>query len=206
MSLNPRPEPVAPGAALPAPGGIVLACLALFLRLAVGLGLLNFGLAAIMANSMSPYGGWAGMPPGSSQGFIPGVELLFAALPYACATIGVGLVFGIFTTISALLACGLTLILPLLMTFHLMMAGSLAFSQGFNPMIRVLGPEAGVISIVASVLAAPTLVALVLLSTPAINRFSIDAYIFARTTRPLFLEPIAQAQGGEPPPASEASP
>ncbi|HEY2155190.1 MAG TPA: hypothetical protein VGH33_06140 [Isosphaeraceae bacterium] len=197
MSLDPRSEPVAQGSLFPAPGGIVFACLALFLRLAVGLGLLNFGLAAIMAAVAAPFGGWTGMRPPSSQGFIPGIEVLFSALPYACAAIGVGLVFGIFTTISALLACAVTLLLPLILTIHLLIAGGLAFSPGFNPIMRGLGSEAGVITIVLCVFVAPTLVALVLLSSPGVNRFSIDAYIFARTTRPVFGGPV------EPPPAPE---
>ncbi len=197
MSLGPRPEPPAQGLAFPAPGGVVLACLVLFLRLAVGLGLLNFGLAAIMTASASPFGGWTGMRPPSSQGFVPGIEVLFSALPYACAAIGAGLVFGIFTTICALCACGLTLFLPLLLTFHLLVAGGMAFSPGFNPVMRGFGPEAGIFSIVLCVFVAPTLVGLVVLSAPAINRFSLDAYIFARTSRLTFAEPA----GNPAPPA-----
>jgi hypothetical protein len=200
MTPGPRPELVAQGFVFPAPGGIVLACLSLFLRLAVGLGLVNFGMAAIMTSNGAPFGGWTGMRPPTSQGYVPGVELIFSALPYACAAIGVGLVFGIFTTICALLACGLTLFLPLLMTFHLLIAGGMAFAPGFNPVMRGLGPEAGAISLVLCVFAAPTLVALVLLSAPAINRFSIDAYIFARTTRPVFGEPAENPAPPEPSP------
>ena len=176
----------------------MLACLALFLRLAVGLGLLNFGLAAIMAASAVPFGGWTGVRPPPMQGAIPGLEVMLSATPYACAAIGAGLVFGIFTTICALLACGLTLLLPLVMTFHLLLAGGLAFTPGFNPIMRGLGPEAGAISIALCVFVAPTLIALVLLSAPAINRISLDAYIFARTSRPLFAEPAEDAPPPEP--------
>ncbi len=199
MSLGPRPEPVAQGLVFPAPGGVVLACLALFLRLAVGLGLLNFGMAAIMTANAAPFGGAMGLRPPPMQGPMPGLEFLLSATPYACAAIGAGLVFGIFTTICALLSCGLAALLPLLMTFHLLVAGGLAVTPGFNPMMRGFGPEAGAISIALCVFVAPTLVALVLLSAPAINRLSLDAYIFARTGRALFPEPTESPAPPEPP-------
>ena len=183
MSVGPEPERVAVGG-LPALGPRVLGLLALFVRLAIGLCLLNIGLATVMASAASTFGGGPGM---GGQSTLPGLEMLVTLLPYLTLAIGVGLVFGIFTTVSALLACGLVLLLPLMITYQLVIAAGMP-NAGFSPynmMARFGGPGEGIVLLFVSVFATPSFVALVLLSSPSINRYSFDALMFGRSASPV---------------------
>src|SRR5437660_1128391 len=75
---------------LPVLGPRVMGLLALFVRLAIGLCLLNIGLATVMA-SVGPQFGGPGMMGGGPG--LPGIEMLVTVLPYLTLAIGVGLVF-----------------------------------------------------------------------------------------------------------------
>ena len=190
MSLIPRPELVAQGGMFPI-SPKVLGLVALFVRLAIGLSLLNIGLATVMAAGAPRFGG--------GPSFLPGLELLITVLPYVTLAIGVGLVFGIFTTLCALFACGLVLLLPLAITYQLVIAAGMQ-NNGFSPypgggmgLGGGFGPGEGFVLLCVGVLAVPGFVALVLLSAPTINRYSFDALMFGRTTSPVLPPP-------EPPP------
>lgn len=183
MSIGPRPEPAAPGVVTTAPWSGLLPYLALFVRLAIGLALLDIGLAAVLAGGQGPgRPSWVGAEPG----WLPGPGALVAMLPYLALATGVGLVFGIFTTASALLACALTLLPALAVAFELVVLGGLGNSGRYGPFTgfalgRGIGPE--VLALIGfGVLAIPGLAALVLLSPVSINRFSIDALIFRGET------------------------
>ncbi len=200
MSTSLQREPVAEGVAFP--GTKLLPYLSLFVRLAIGLSLLDIGLATIMSSGPSPFGGPPGWPPGgwggpgASSGF-PGVGLLVFVLPYAALAIGVGLVFGIFTTVAALMACGLALVFPVLLTLHMVIMGGIntnaMMMTPFGP--GGFGPEAGLTLLLIGLGITPGLVALVLLSPPSINRFSVDALMFQRVAPPI-VPPAAPPDAG----------
>lgn len=195
---QPQSEPVAGGVIAAAPWRNLLPWLALFVRLAIGLSLLNIGLAAVMASMASPFGGpgpwnggWNAGPPG-----FPGLGLLAGLLPYAALAVGAGLVFGIFTTAAALLACGLVLLPAILLTLEIVTVGNIMSPNGMIPFGRGLGPDALIGLLGLGVVATPSLVALVLLSPTSINRFSIDALIFRRVSAPTFAAPAAPGPAG----------
>jgi hypothetical protein len=165
----------------------LLPWLALFVRVSVGLGFLNAGLAGLIS------GGGPGMIYGPVQwsGMMPGAEVILKALPYIELAVGLGLICGIFTTIMALIACGLVLLIPILMT--LSMFTTMATSMGTNPLglgrpRGGMGIEFGMVSVAIAVISTPCFALLVLLSPQAINRLSLDAMIFPK-------EPIRPING-----------
>ena len=167
----------------------LLPLLALFVRASIGLNMLNSGLIGIFSKNLGrnlfnngAFGG-PGTPPGS--------DALAGIFPYAELAVSVGLIFGIFTTISAFLACAISLIGPLLTTLSLVTSAGLgpAMNQnlmGFN-LIGMLSPNTGVVAYVL----------LVAISPLRINRFSIDALIFQRNTAPIprgGVDPVAEGE------------
>lgn len=187
MSLGPQPERVAEGITLPLPTTKLLAYIALFLRLSLGLSLLNAGLAGVLSSNgpmggMPGFGGRGGNPfTGGPAPTPPGMEGLATVLPFAELVVGVGLVFGIFTTISALAGCALTLVTPLLVSVALITTSGIGpapnrFGIGFGFEVLMQLPAQSAL----------TYAALVLLSPSSINRLSIDALIFRRTAAPVF--------------------
>lgn len=189
MSIGPRPEPVGEWGSLPTRWGKLLPFLALFLRLSLGLSLMNTGLAAVLSQN-GPGGGmgFAGrgmnLFGGAPLASVPGLEGLAYVLPYVELAVAVGILFGIFTTISALAGCALTLVSPLLMTF------ALVTTPGFGggPTRFMPGPEFLLLFPGQSALG---YCLLVLLSPQPLNRFSIDALIFQRSRAPIPPEPEA---------------
>jgi hypothetical protein len=162
------------------PWGRLLPWIALFARCMVGLCLLNFG-TMVLINS-----GPNASPPSSELGAVI-IWILLQAVPYMAIAIGLGLVFGIYTTLNALLACGLTLILPLVMLVA--MIGQSALGTG-GPGVRgnpfgTFGPEFGIGLMFAAyaVFIVPCLVTLVLLSPMQINRYSLDTLMFGKPKR-----------------------
>jgi len=160
----------------------LLPWLALFVRLSVGIALLNAGLAGMMASGPGFGGGPPANPfmtPMGPPGPLPGLETLVASLPYVELALGVGLCFGIFTTMTALACCGLVLVVPAIMTMQL-----LAVPTPQPGVIvggpRFMGPGVAIYSVLFAVVSTPCLVVLVLLSPRTINRLSVDALIFAR--------------------------
>jgi hypothetical protein len=206
MSAYPRPELVASGTVpLPAAWPRLVALVALFVRIGVGLSLFNPGLVRILTPGPGGFGGPGGMVgPGFRPAIgaltptLPGFEGVAAVLPYAELAVGVGLILGIFTTISALAACAITLVSPALMAVSLML------SAGIGPMPNRFGLAFEyLLATPHQALLAQAL--LVLLSPVAINRYSIDALIFARAAVPIVPQPPATAFA-DPAPAAEAAP
>jgi len=159
----------------------LLPWLALFVRVSVGIGFLNAGLAAMISSggggARTLYG------PGPGSGFLPGTEVLFQALPYVELALGLGLICGIFTTLMALISCGLVLLIPILLTLSMFtsMAASMGtLSTGLGGMRGGMGLEFGVVSVAIAVVSTPCFALLVLLSPQSINRFSLDAMIFPK--------------------------
>jgi uncharacterized membrane protein YphA (DoxX/SURF4 family) len=149
----------------------------LYLRLSMGLWMLNSGLAEVM-----PRKGPAGGPLNrfNLNGKIPGTEPLAQLLPYVELGVGFALILGIFTTIVALTACAMSLIVPLLTSFTLV------------AQVGVNNPFANPFELAGMFVNQSTLsyALLVFLSPPGTNRFSIDAMIF----RPPVLM-VAEAAG-----------
>ncbi len=142
----------------------------------LGSGLINGGLAAVL--KQNGFGGpGIGRPVNPFTGAVtpgmPGVDALADVLPFAELAVGVGLIFGIFTTICAIAACVLALVTPLMMTVSLMVNAGIATA----PNRFGFGVEFFLLGIGQSTLA---YAALLLLSPVAINRLSMDALIFAR--------------------------
>jgi hypothetical protein len=155
----------------------VLPWLALFVRVSVGLGLLNGGLAGLIAGGGPRVLFGQGMGPG----FLPGTEALFTALPYLELAAGLGLICGIFTTVMALVSCGLVLLIPLLMTYTMfttMVASVAATPNGLGGMRGGMGLEFGLVSVGIALVSTPCFALLLFLSPQSINRFSLDAMIF----------------------------
>jgi hypothetical protein len=171
----------------------LLPWLALFVRVSVGLGFLNAGLAPLISGGGRP-GMIYGPMPGS--GFLPGTEVLLKALPYLELALGLGLICGIFTTIMALISCGLVLLTPILMTltmFTTMAASMGTYATGFGGMRGGMGLDFGIVSIAIAVISTPCFALLLLLSPQSINRFSLDAMIFPQ-------DPIRPIDGPPPGP------
>jgi hypothetical protein len=180
-------------AALEGPWGRILPWLALFTRCTVGLCLLNFGMMQLI------YGNTGASPPSAELGAVI-VWILLQAVPYLGVAIGLGLVFGIYTTLNALLTCALALILPLVVLVTLISQsflgnGGPGFRGGSNV---VLGPDAsmGVIFASYAVFVMPCLIALVLLSPMAINRYSLDTLMFSKPKR--LMSPPAETTDARP--------
>ena len=153
----------------------LLPWMALLVRLGVGLGLLNAGLTAMSSNGgMNP--GWNGPRfGGPGQPF----ESVFVLIPYLEIGIGVGLTFGVFTTLMAILAWILILAVPLLMTIGLIVTASAGVSAGFGfGRPGWAGMEAGIMSLLIAVVTTPCFALLLALSPLSINTMSIDALMF----------------------------
>ena len=186
MSLGPQPEQASEGVTLPFSTTKLLAYVALFLRLSLGLSLLNAGLAGVLSSN-GPMGGMPGFGGRAVNPFtggvgptVPGMEGLTTVLPFAELAVGVGLIFGIFTTICALAGCALTLVTPLLISF------AMITMSGVGPPPNRFGIGLGVEFLMQLPgQSALTYAVLVLLSPSAINRLSIDALIFRRTAAPI---------------------
>jgi uncharacterized membrane protein YphA (DoxX/SURF4 family) len=137
----------------------------LYLRLSMGLWLLNGGLAQVM-----PGNGRAGGPLNrfNLNGKIPGTEPITQLLPYVELGVGVALILGIFTTIAALTACAMSLVVPLLTSITLV------------AQVGVNNPFANPFELAGMFVNQSTLsyALLVYLSPSGTNRFSIDALIF----------------------------
>jgi len=162
------------------PWGRIMPWLALFVRCMVGLCLLNFG-TMVLINS-----GPNANPPSSELGAVI-FWILLQAVPYVSIAIGLGLVFGIYTTLNSLLACALTLIVPLVMLVALIgqgMVGSGGPGPRGNP-FGGFGSEFGVGLMFGTyaVCVIPCLVTLVLLSPMQINRYSLDTLMFSKPKR-----------------------
>lgn len=162
----------------------LLPWLALFVRVSVGLGFLNGGLAAMISG-----GGGPGMiyGPGAGLGFFPGTDVLIKVLPYLELAVGLGLICGIFTTIMALIAWVLVLLIPILLTVNMFtaMAASMGTNTlGFGVGRGGMGLDFGVISVAVAVISTPCFALLVILSPQSINRLSLDAMIFPNFPSP----------------------
>ena len=169
--VDPRPDD------LVRPLRQLLPVLALFVRVSVGLTVLNSGLNSMFPknNGANPFGNGAfGRFPGP-----PGLDGLMTVLPYAELALSVGLIFGVFTTVTALLACALSLISPLLTTVTLV--SSAGIGPGMNPLAMGLNGF-GMLFTNQAVISCVLLVAL---SPIAINRYSVDALMFDRRNLPL---------------------
>jgi hypothetical protein len=181
-------------AALEGPWGRILPWLALFTRCTVGLCLLNFGMMQLIFGSSSAN------PPSADLGSVI-IWILLQAVPYLGVAIGLGLVFGIYTTLNALLTCALALILPLVVLVTLISQSVLGTGgPGFQRSpYGLFGPEAGVGLIFASyaVFVMPCLIALVLLSPMAINRYSLDTLMFGKPKPPM--SPPTETTDARPP-------
>ena len=156
----------------------LLPLLALFVRVSVGLTMLNSGLVGIFSRNhgRNPFNipGFGGGPTTPA-----GMEAVASMLPYTELALGVGLIFGIFTTITSLLACLISLVNPSLATITLVTTAGIGpgmnqFTIGFNPESFFSG-NTGVVAYSL----------LVALSPLAINRYSIDALIFQRGAAPI---------------------
>jgi uncharacterized membrane protein YphA (DoxX/SURF4 family) len=171
--VDPRPDDLA------RPIRQLLPVLALFLRVSIGLAMLNSGLMGLFTknNGGNPF---ANPALGRLPTFPAGLDGLTTVLPYAELALSVGLIFGVFTTITALLACAVSLINPLLTTVALV--SSAGIGPGMNPMVMGLNGIAMLLPPNQFVVAYMLLVAL---SPLSINRFSVDALMFERRTLPL---------------------
>ena len=193
MSLGPQPERTADGAVSPLVTAKLLAYVALFLRLSLGLTALNAGLAGVLST-----GGGGGPPGFGGRGVnpftggiaqtMPGFEGLMMVLPFAEMAVGVGLIFGIFTTASTLAGCAMTLVPPLLMAVSMITTSGIGggpnrVGGGFGLEFFILLPSQPALSYAVLVLLSPT----------TINRLSIDALIFRRPTAPIFPVPPGPA-------------
>lgn len=162
-----------------APIAGLLPHLAFFVRVSVGLSLLNRGLVEIFAKNSSRAGGGNPFynPAFARNPTAPGMDAFTTIIPYVELALSVGLIFGIFTTLCALSACLISLLSPLLTTVMLMLSAGVG--PGMNPygmdIITLFNPNQGMLSYVL----------LVVLSPLPINKFSIDALIFHRNPRPL---------------------
>lgn len=191
MSLAPQPDGIG---GVPHVSGKLLGYVALFLRLSLGLSLLNAGLAGVLSSG-GPGGGMPGFGgrnvnpfTGTMGPIMPGMEGLAAVLPFAELAAGVGLVFGIFTTICALAGCALTLVTPLMVSLALVTTSGIGptpnrFGMGFGFELLSLLPGQSAL----------TYAVLVLLSPSTINRLSIDALIFRRASARSFPVPPGPA-------------
>ena len=150
----------------------LLPLLALFVRASIGVAMLNGGLIGIFSKNN---GANVFNNPGLRGAMAPaGLESLSTIIPYIELALGVGLIFGIFTTISALLACAFSLVGQLITTITLITNAGIGpgidpLTMGLNP-LTMFYPNQGVV--------AYTL--LVALSPLSVNRFSIDALIFQK--------------------------
>ena len=110
--------------------------LALFLRVGLGLGLLNSGLVGF---HIQQAGG--GSPFLQMFGAIPGGDPIFQFIPYLQMIVGLALVLGFFTTVAAVAAAVLSLIQPFSQTVGLLAGGMVAMRQGpfrFDPSMASL--------------------------------------------------------------------
>jgi uncharacterized membrane protein len=169
-------------AVLEGPWGKILPWLALFTRCMFGLCLLNFGLMMLIISNPNT------SPPAADLAAVT-IWILLQGVPYLSIAIGLGLVFGIYTTLNSLLACGLTLIVPVVILVGLITQSFLGNSFGprGNP-FGMVGPDLGVGLMFAgyAVVAIPCLVMLVLLSPMSINRYSLDTLMFGKPKPPAF--------------------
>ena len=170
-------------AVLEGPWGKILPWLALFTRCLAGLCLLNFGLMMLIISNPNT------SPPMADLASVT-IWILLQGVPYLSVAIGLGLVFGIYTTLNSLLACGLSLIVPVVLLVALItqsFLGNGGISPRGNPFGMVV-PDAGVGLMLASyaVVAIPCLVILVLLSPMSINRYSLDTLMFGKPKAPAF--------------------
>ena len=168
---------------------------AFFLRVGLGLSLLNAGL---MGYVLSRNGG--GMNPFTqSMSVIPGTEPLFDLVPYLQIVVGLALILGFFTTVAAAAAGMLTLLHPLAQTVALLAGGGISARPG---MFRF---DPSFISLLA-LGNAPTFLltaAVLWLSSVRNNPWSLDGLMFAQRRRRLaareyFQAPAAGQPGARP--------
>jgi hypothetical protein len=184
-------------AVLEGPWGKILPWLALFTRCMFGLCLLNFGLLMLLNTSPNA------SPPVADLASVT-IWILLQGVPYLSIAIGLGLVFGIYTTLNSLLACGLTLILPVVLLVGLITQSFLG-NGGLGPRgnpFGMVGSDVGVGLGIAgyAVFAIPCLVLLVLLSPMSINRYSLDTLMFGKPKAPAFrpVPPSEPTPSGNP--------
>ena len=159
----------------------LLPYLAFAVRVGLGLGLLNGGLGGILSMRPNSWGGVSGRSPGA----LGGLDVLLELFPYVELALGLGLVFGIFTTITALLSCAMALTIPLVMTVAILGAvmtgtGGVGYAYGYGPAAL----QFSLMTVGITLAAIPGFALVVLLSPLSINRFSVDALIFKRS-RPI---------------------
>jgi len=198
--------PAEPGLLGPDPGLPIRRWAAFLLRMGIGLGLFNTGLAGYMAVAV-PRGMGPGMPtlgPGMPTfgGFLP----IFGPMPYIEIALGMALILGFLTTASSIAAGLQLLLMPCMLTIQLATSG--ASSPGMMMPGRGWGiPNAGMLMMMeAGMLSLPGLLthaALIWLSPLANHPYSIDALIFGRAAPEAFSMPDPGPSDG---PASGKSP
>ena len=151
----------------------LLPLMALYVRASVGLSMLTTGLFLMFSkNNPGNNAAFQGaMTPG-------GLDSLATLIPYVNLALGVGLILGIFTTLSALLASAFSLLGPLLWAISLITTAGIG--NGGNSIATVLNQ----FSIFYQAQGVVTYLLVIALSPLAINRYSIDALIFQKEILP----------------------
>jgi uncharacterized membrane protein YphA (DoxX/SURF4 family) len=113
------------------PSPLTLGLITLFLRLGLGLGLLDTGLIAFLARRMGG-GTFNPMFTNGGGGLFPPGDALQELLPYAQIAVGLALTLGFFTRFAAATAASLMILQPLLRTVFMMIAGQVIVNPGMR--------------------------------------------------------------------------
>ncbi|WP_435009968.1 DoxX family membrane protein [Tundrisphaera lichenicola] len=186
---EPSTNPYTWGPLGPDPGRGIRVLVALLLRLAIGITLLNTGLMSYL----NARGAGMGLNSGINIVGFNGFDPLLTAIPYLSIGLGLALILGFLTTPTAVGAGFFTLLTPLLTTVAILASGMSGggvprgFSNGFggNP-FDSMALMFGMSSFLPGLI--PNLV-LIWLSPLENHPYSVDALIFNRAAGPSILPP-----------------